>query len=298
MKVFIDGSNGTTGLRLYDRLKQRTDITLFTLSEELRKDDDARKEALFDSDIAFLCLPDDAARQAVMMAENSKVRIIDASTAHRTDSRFCYGFPELSKAHEEAIGNGNRIAVPGCHASGYIALMYPLIACGLIPADYPAFCYSLTGYSGGGKAMIREYESENRSGELDSPRLYALTQQHKHLKEMAYVTKSAPPIFSPCVGDFYCGMLVSVPLFPKFLTMSVKLSDIKHIYEEAYGGKPYMKITDCDGMITANALAGSDIMEIIVTGNDERMVLNARYDNLGKGASGAAIQCMDIMIKG
>ena len=296
-KVFIDGKAGTTGLRIYDRLLERKDIVLMTLPEEKRKDPAFRSEMINSSDISFLCLPDAAARESVSLAKSDSVRIIDTSTAHRTEPGWAYGFPELSYEHREKIKNGSRIAVPGCHASGFIVSVYPLVKSGVIDKDYPLSCFSLTGYSGGGKKMIAEYEGENRDILLSSPRQYGIGQTHKHLPEMIAVTGlKNKPIFSPVVADFYSGMAVTVPLFADMINGSA--DDIKKIYKEKYTGPivSYAENADENGFIAANKLAGKDSMEISVAGNDERILLISRYDNLGKGASGAAIECMNIVL--
>ncbi|MBQ8308483.1 MAG: N-acetyl-gamma-glutamyl-phosphate reductase [Clostridia bacterium] len=296
-KVFIDGSAGTTGLRIYERLEARQDIELIRLSEENRKDAQARKQALNAADVAFLCLPDDAAREAVAMVENPLVTVIDASTAHRTLPEWAYGFPELSGAFEDKILSSKRIAVPGCHASGFIALVYPLIEAGLLDKETLLTCHSITGYSGGGKKMIAEYESEERNILLGAPRQYGLTQQHKHLKEMKGVCSlENAPAFSPIVSDFYSGMVVTVPLFAKQLKGNV--ADIKKLYAEKYNGEivQYKESVDENGFLSGAALSGKDGMQITVAGNDERILLFAAYDNLGKGASGAAIECMNLAI--
>ncbi len=296
-KVFIDGSVGTTGLRIAERLASRKDLELIKLPEEKRKDIAARKEALNGADIAFLCLPDDAAREAVSLIENDNTVVIDASTAHRTLPDWAYGFPELSKGHEEKIKSSKRIAVPGCHASGFIALVYPLIEKGILPKESLLCCHSLTGYSGGGKKMIAEYEGEERSGLLDAPRQYGITQQHKHLKEMQAITGVATaPAFSPIVADFYSGMEVTVPLFASQIKGSIE--DIKRVYKEKYQSDivRYEESLDENGFISAAALSHKDGMRIGVIGNEERILLVALYDNLGKGASGAAIECMNIAL--
>ena len=296
-KVFIDGSVGTTGLRIYERLANRSDLTLLTLPDDKRKDPIARKEMLNSVDVAFLCLPDDAAREAVAMLENPSVTVIDASTAHRTQDDWAYGFPELGKAFEEKLLNAKRIAVPGCHASGFIALVYPLVANGLLSQDELLSAHSITGYSGGGKKMIAEYESENRCKLLDAPRQYGIAQGHKHLPEMVKITgiKNAP-VFSPIVADFYSGMEVSVPLHSK--QVNGEIDDIKGVYKALYNGDivKYAENADESGFLSAVALGGKDSMQIEVHGNDERILLTARYDNLGKGASGAAIECMNLVI--
>ncbi len=298
-KVFIDGKAGTTGLRIYERLEKRDDITLITLSEEDRKNYDKRKEAINSADIVFLCLPDPAAIEAVGMIENDNVKIIDTSTAHRTLDGWCYGFPELSKERYEELKTAKRVAVPGCHASGFIALVSPLIKNGIIPASTRISCHSLTGYSGGGKKMIAEYEDENRSPLFDAPRQYGLTQEHKHLKEMKAITGlDSYPIFSPIVSDFYSGMEMTVPLFKEDLCEGKTVEDIKALYASLYNNEivSYKENIDEGGLMSANKLSFNDSMEITVCGNDDRILLIARYDNLGKGASGAALECMNIML--
>ena len=295
--VFIDGKEGTTGLQIFDRLAKRQDIRIVTLPEEKRKDAAARREKINAADVVFLCLPDAAARESVSLCENEKVKIIDASTAHRTDPAWAYGFPELSAAHREKIAHSNRIAVPGCHASGFIALVYPLIAGGIAAPDYPFVCHSVTGYSGGGKKMIAEYEAEGRSPLLDSPRQYALAQMHKHLPEMQAVCGlDYAPAFSPIVSDYYCGMCVTVPLFSRLLRKKMTVNELKSYFAEYYASHNFVKVTDADPYMAANALAGSNEMHISVAGNDERPLLLALFDNLGKGASGAAVQCMNIAL--
>ncbi len=293
-KVFIDGSVGTTGLRIAERLAGRKDVELLTLPEEQRKDVAARKQMLNAADIAFLCLPDDAARESVSLVDNPDTVIIDASTAHRTLPDWAYGFPELSASHESKLLASKRIAVPGCHASGFIALVYPLIEAGILAKDALLACHSITGYSGGGKKMIAEYEGEERSALLDAPRQYGLTQQHKHLKEMQAITGlETPPIFCPIVSDFYSGMEVSVPLFASQIKGSVE--DIKRVYREKYRGNivRYEEELGADGFLSGAQLSGKDSMRVCVKGNEERILLVALYDNLGKGASGAAIECMN-----
>ncbi len=295
-KVFIDGSAGTTGLRIADRLAQRQDISLITLPETLRKDANARKEALSGADIAFLCLPDAAAIEAVALAGDSAVKIIDTSTAHRTNPAWAYGFPEL-KGQREKIQNASRIANPGCHASGFVALVAPLVQEGLLAPDAALTCFSLTGYSGGGKQMIAEYEAPERSPLLKGPRQYALTQQHKHLKEMvALCGLEVPPIFCPIVADFYSGMEVTVPLFAKDLRGTAE--EVRSLYQAYYrqGLVQFSPDPDSDGMLSAAAFSGRDNMQITVQGNPDRLLLTARFDNLGKGASGAAIQNMNLLL--
>ncbi len=295
-KVFIDGSVGTTGLRIADRLSARSDLTLLTIPEEKRKDINARKQALNEADIAFLCLPDDAAREAVSLIDNPNTVVIDASTAHRTLPDWAYGFAQLSNGHREKILSSKRIAVPGCHASGFIALVYPLIEAGVLCKDALLTCHSITGYSGGGKKMIAQYEGEEDSL-LTAPRQYGLTQQHKHLKEMQAITGTqTPPIFCPIVSDFYSGMTVTVPLFRSQLSCGVE--EIKKIYAEKYVGEivKYVEKIDDEGFISGAKLSGKDGMQISVCGNEDRILLIAAYDNLGKGASGAAVECMNMVL--
>ena len=296
-KIFIDGSAGTTGLRIYERLESRSDIELIRLSEKLRKDINARKAALNSADIAFLCLPDAAAVEAVSLAENGNTVIIDTSTAHRTNPDWAYGFPELSAEREQKIAVSKRIAVPGCHASGFISLVFPLVEAGILTEDALLTCFSVTGYSGGGKKMIAEYESENRDPLLSAPRQYGIAQAHKHLPEMTAVCGlENQPIFSPVVADFYSGMTVTVPLFKAQINGTAE--DIKKIYKEKYNSSVvrYKEDFDESGFVSANRLSGKDSMEISASGNEERILLISRYDNLGKGASGAAVECMNIVM--
>lgn len=297
-KVFIDGRQGTTGLRIFERIN-RDDVELIVLSEEDRKNPEKRKWALNNADIAFLCLPDDASREAVSMLENENVVVIDTSTAHRTNPDWAYGFSELSPEFEKKISSSKRIAVPGCHASGFIALVYPLIKNGFISNETALTCFSLTGYSGGGKKMIGEYEDENRNDLLNAPRQYGISQNHKHLKEMVEITGlKTRPIFCPIVAPFYSGMEVTVPLFKKDLIGGKTIDDVKNLYKSCYSGVfvKYNDSLDENGFISSNAFSGKDSMEIGVFGNEERMILVARYDNLGKGASGAAIECLNIVL--
>ena len=300
-RVFIDGKAGTTGLRIYERLGERPDIDLISLSEEERKCPEARRDALASADIAFLCLPDDAARESVALAEGLAVRILDTSTAHRTSPGWAYGFPELSTEHRQAVRKGNRVAVPGCHASGFIALAYPLVQAGLLDAEACVCSFSLTGYSGGGKKMIAQYEAQERPSLLDAPRSYGLTQQHKHLPEMMAISglKTAP-VFVPVVADYYAGMQVVLMLHTAQLKKHVGIAELEEVYRAAYQHPHSMVqvggITDADGFSAANAMMGLDTMQVGVVGNEERILCIARFDNLGKGASGAAIQCMNEML--
>ena len=301
-KVFIDGSEGTTGLRIHERLDNRDDIELLTIAPELRKYPAERSRLINSSDITFLCLPDSAAREAVALVTNPNVRIIDASTAHRTEAGWAYGFPELSAKHREAIRTGKRIANPGCHASGFISLVYPLIAGGILPADYPVASFSLTGYSGGGKKMIAQYEASDRDAELDAPREYGLSQQHKHLKEMRLITGlSRAPLFTPIVSDYYSGMVVNVPLYTDLLNTTQTPESLQAFFADYYANEPFVKVmplgseSEMSGFLSGNHLSGYDGMQIYITGNENRIQLSSVFDNLGKGASGAAIQCFNIM---
>ncbi len=296
-KVFIDGSAGTTGLRIAERLENRKDITLIKLTEENRKDINARKQALNEADIAFLCLPDAASIEAVALTENTNTVLLDTSTAHRTNDDWAYGFPELSENHREKVINSKRIAVPGCHASGFIALIYPLVESGILPNDALLNCFSLTGYSGGGKGMIYEYESDERDSLLDAPRQYGIAQKHKHLPEMAKICGiENAPAFIPVVSDYYSGMEVTIPLFASQIKGTTE--DVKAVYEKKYNGPIVKYVEDFseNGFVSANKLSFNDGMEISVAGNDDRILLIARYDNLGKGASGAALQCMNLVL--
>ncbi|MBR5296060.1 MAG: N-acetyl-gamma-glutamyl-phosphate reductase [Clostridia bacterium] len=295
-KVFIDGSAGTTGLRIHERLAERKDLTVITLSDDKRKDPLCRKEALNEADVAFLCLPDAAAIESASFLENPNTAIIDTSTAHRTDPNWTYGFPEL-KGLREKIKVSKRIANPGCHASGFVALVAPLVEKGLMKEDVLLSCFSLTGFSGGGKKMIAEYESEDRSGLLDAPRLYALGQEHKHLPEMKKLCSlESKPIFCPIVAPFYSGMEVSVPVFASDLKCTK--DELSEFYSEYYndGLVKFVSEASEEGFMSAAAFSGRDDMQITVTGNDERILLVSRFDNLGKGASGAAIQNMNILL--
>lgn len=294
--VFIDGSAGTTGLKIFDRLKERKDINLITLSEQLRKDVNARKDAINSADVVFLCLPDSAAIESVSLVENKKVKIIDTSTAHRTNPIWQYGFAELD-GNREKIAVSNKIANPGCHASGFIALVNPLINAGVIEKNINLTCFSITGYSGGGKKMIAEYESDDMPLLYQAPRQYGLTQSHKHLPEMQkYCKLNELPIFCPIVSNYDCGMEVTVPLFKKDVKCNIE--QIKQIYKDLYKTDvvKYVDENNENGFLSANSMKGKDSMEISVFGNDDRILLVSRFDNLGKGASGAAIQNMNILL--
>lgn len=302
-KIFIDGSEGTTGLRIYERFEGRDDVELLKISSELRKDVNERKRLINESDITFLCLPDAAARESVSLVENDHVRIIDTSTAHRTEEGWAYGFAELSGAHRDAIRDGKRIAVPGCYATGFISLVYPMITRGILPADYPVSAFGLSGYSGAGKKVIAAYEAEERPADFDAPREYALTQQHKHLKEMKKITGlTKEPLFSPIICDYYSGMVMSVPLYTEMLNGNQTVETVHKMFTDFYEGEKFIKVMPLDAeagegnMLAGNACSGWDGLRIFVTGNEERIVISSQFDNLGKGASGAAIQCLNVML--
>ena len=297
-KVFIDGKAGTTGLRIAERLSQRDDVEIISLSDDLRKDADARKKIINEADFVFLCLPDAAAIEAADMVENDNTVVIDASTAHRTNPDWAYGFPELGAEFNDKIVESKRIAVPGCHASGFIALVYPLVKNGIISKDALLCAHSITGYSGGGKGMIAEYEDEERCHLLDAPRQYGVAQKHKHLPEMVKITGlNNAPAFCPIVSDFYSGMEVTVPIFKSQL-LKGGIEEIKNIYRELYNTPiiSFNEGADEGGFLSANKMNGKDSMSIEVYGNEDRILLVARYDNLGKGASGAAVECLNIKL--
>lgn len=299
-KVYIDGQSGTTGLQIYDRIGQREDLELLRIPEELRHDPDERKKYLNSADIVFLCLPDEGAREAVSFIDNPNVRVIDASTAHRTNPDWTYGYPELSKAQREAIRTSKRVANPGCHATGFISTTAPLVAMGVLPKDYPMSCYSLTGYSGGGKKMIAEYEAEGRSELLDAPGIYGLNLQHKHLPEMQTVTGFAyPPVFMPVVDDYYKGMATTIMLQNRLLPGQPSAEEICAKLADYYRDEHFVSVVpfgENDSKLYANKLAGTNRLEIVVCGHEEQTTVTAVFDNLGKGASGAAVQNMNIML--
>lgn len=303
VKIFIDGSEGTTGLRIHERFEEREDVELLPISSELRKDKEERKRLINSSDITFLCLPDAAAEESVSLVENDHVRIIDTSTAHRTMEGWAYGFPELSKEHREAIAAGNRIAVPGCYATGFISLVYPMVAEGLISADYPVSAFGISGYSGGGRKMIAAYEAEEREDALLAPREYALSQAHKHLKEMKKIPGlKREPLFSPIVADYYSGMVVSVPVYTELMNKGRTPQEVWKYLADFYAGSRFVRVMpfgaeeESANMLAGNAMSGRDSLRIYVTGNEDRVLLSSQFDNLGKGASGAAIQCLNIAL--
>ena len=298
IKVFIDGRAGTTGLQIEGRMGLREDVEQIVLPEALKKDPAARKDAINAADFVFLCLPDAAAREAAAMVENSHTRIIDASTAHRTDPAWAYGFPELSDAHRRAIEQAQFVANPGCHATGFIALIYPLVQLGLLPPDYPLTVHSLTGYTGGGKKMIEQYETAERDPEYDSPRHYGLDLSHKHIPEMVKVCGlSRKPIFCPIVCDFPQGMLVTAPLHLELLP-GLSVEKLREAYADFYAGQKNIRVlpTPESGFLGSNNVVGTNRLHIFVSGNGAQAMVSAQFDNLGKGASGAAVQNLNIMM--
>lgn len=299
ISVFIDGKEGTTGLQIYDRLGKRADINILTLPEELRKDVNARREMLNSADVCFLCLPDAAAVEAVGLVTNPKTKIIDASTAHRTNPDWVYGFPELSLKRREEIKATKQLANPGCYATGFISLVAPLVKAGIVGSDYPFVCHAVSGYSGAGKKAIAQYESEGRDPALSSPREYALTMSHKHIPEMVKeCALTAKPIFNPYVCDYYCGMNVNVPIFTRLMSKKFTVDGLREYFKEYYVRQNFIKIVESDNIpqfLAANELAGTNYLKIYITGNEEQILLSSVFDNLGKGASGAAVQNMNIM---
>lgn len=299
-KVYIDGQSGTTGLQIYERIEARDDLELLRIAEDRRHDTGERARLINAADVVFLCLPDDAAREAVGLVENPDTRVIDASTAHRTAPGWTYGFPELSHEQREAIASSRRIANPGCHATGLISCTAPLVRMGVVPADYPLTCYSLTGYSGGGKRMIASYQAEGRPSSLDAPGIYGLDLAHKHLPEMQSICGlTYAPVFMPIVDDYYKGMATTIMLQNRLLPGAPSAADIREQLADYYAGEHFVSVRPYEpkpDTIYANALAGTNRLEIIVCGNDERTSVTALFDNLGKGASGAAVQNMNIAL--
>lgn len=304
VKVYIDGQEGTTGLKILERFEGRNDIEIIRISEEKRKDSAERARLINSADYVFLCLPDEASREAVSFVDNDHVRIIDASTAHRTNPDWAYGFPELSAEHREKITKSNRVAVPGCYASGFASIVYPLVNNGIIPADFPVFAYATSGYSGAGKKAIAVYEGKDKPFEFNSPRQYALSQQHKHLPEMKAVSGlEYTPMFNPIICDYFSGMVVSVPIQTRQLANAVTAEQVHAMYEKHYAGSKMVEVMPLMSMeeqksffLASNTLSGVNKLQVFVFGNDEQILLCARLDNLGKGASGAAVQCLNIMM--
>lgn len=304
VKVYIDGQEGTTGLKILERFEGRNDIELIRISEELRKDPAERARLINMSDYTFLCLPDAASKEAVSFVNNDHVRIIDASTAHRTNPDWAYGFPELSSELREKIKNSNRVAVPGCYASGFNSIVYPLVNSGIIPDDYPVFAYATSGYSGAGKKAIAVYEGDDKPYEFNSPRQYALSQAHKHLPEMQKISGlKFTPMFNPIICDYFSGMVVSVPIQTRMLPKKTTAAEVHAMFAEHYKDAKMVKVMplmEADEQkaffLASNTLSGQNGMQIFVFGNDEQILLCSRLDNLGKGASGAAVQCLNIMM--
>ncbi len=302
IKVFIDGKEGTTGLKIFERFANRSDLEILEISEEKRKDPVEKAKMINASDYTFLCLPDAAAVESAQLCTNPNTVIIDASTAHRTNPAWAYGFPELDKSFREKIATSKRIANPGCYASGSIAILYPLVQSGILPKDYPVVIHAVSGYSGAGKKAIAQYEAEGRDSGLDTPRLYALTQQHKHLPEIKIISGlDFEPVFNPYVCDYYQGMTVTVGLHARLLSKEVTAKDVWEMFSKHYEGCRFVKVAGFMGegtlpeqFIPANTLANTNNMEIFVYGNDDRIMVTTRFDNLGKGASGAAVQCFNI----
>ncbi len=301
VKVFIDGGEGTTGLRINERFEKRDDIEILQIDPELRKDPGERKKLINASDYTFLCLPDAASREAVALCDDPDTVIIDASTAHRVDPGWAYGLPELSHEHFERIRTSKRIAVPGCYASGFIMMAYPLVHEGILGADYPFSVPAVSGYSGAGKKAIAMYESDDKTEDLFAPREYALAQMHKHLPEMKIITGlEKEPIFMPVVDDYYCGMIVNIPIHADLMKKKMSPAQLRDFYAGYYKGQTFIRVkeygaeSETKGFLSANDMASVDYANICVTGNDDRILVIAMFDNLGKGASGAAIECLNI----
>lgn len=299
-KIYIDGKEGTTGLQIYDRLAVRDDIELLLIDEDKRKDPAERKKLMDAADIVFLCLPDAAAIEAVGLIESPTTRVIDASTAHRTVPGWAYGFAELSQLHRKRIQTEKRVANPGCHATGFISSVYPLVTMGVLPRDYPLTCYSLTGYSGGGKKMIAQYESPDKGTALYSPRIYGLNLNHKHLPEMQAVCGlTRPPVFCPIVDNYYKGMATTISLHNDLLERGKSARAVWETLADHYKDQALVKVAPFgweESMIAANTMAGKDTLTLIVNGNETHTTVTALFDNLGKGASGAAVQNMNLML--
>jgi N-acetyl-gamma-glutamyl-phosphate reductase len=302
--VFVDGQHGTTGLKIYERLNGRKDIELIEIPEAKRKDPEAKKKIINEADIVFLCLPDDAARESVSLIKNNSVNVIDGSTAHRVAEGWVYGLPELKKEQRNLIKQSKRVTVPGCHATGFVLMLYPLLVKGIIGADYPVTCHTVAGYSGGGKALIAQYEGENVPDDIKNPRPYSLALNHKHIPEMTKIVGlTHPPIFAPTVVNVYNGEIISIPLIPAYFKKQLSAEDIRSVLAEYYAGEQFIKVMPYpaddylkNGFLTFTDCNDTNNLEIFVFGNKERVLLSARYDNLGKGASGAAIQNMNIIL--
>jgi N-acetyl-gamma-glutamyl-phosphate reductase len=302
--VFIDGQHGTTGLKIRERLNIRQDIELIEIPEEHRKDPQAKEKLLNEADIVFLCLPDDAARQSVSLIKNKAVCVIDGSTAHRVAEGWVYGLPELNKEQRSLIKNSQRITVPGCHATGFVAMLYPLVALGIVDRDYPVTCHTTAGYSGGGNAMIADYQGENVLDYIKNPRPYSLALNHKHVPEMTKITGLAhPPLFAPTVVNVYNGEIISIPLIVRHLKQKLAAADIRKVLADYYAGERFIKVMPYpaddhlkNGFMTFADCNDTNNLDIFVFGNADMILLSARFDNLGKGASGAAVQNMNIKL--
>lgn len=298
-KIFVDGQEGTTGLQIHEYLARRTDVTVLKIDSALRKDPAERKRLINESDVTFLCLPDGAAKESASLVENPDTCIIDTSTAHRVNPAWTYGMPELTKGQRQNIRESKRIANPGCHATGFIVTLKPLIASGLLPADTRIAASSITGYSGGGKKMIEDYEGPKR---CSSPKPYALPLAHKHLPEMsAYTGLTVTPIFQPIVGSFYKGMAVTTYLDPKQFTRKASPDDVQKLLADYYAGERFVRVAPIDlerntdgGFFNVEGSNDTNYVDLFVFGSEDRMVLMSRLDNLGKGASGAAVQAMNV----
>jgi N-acetyl-gamma-glutamyl-phosphate reductase len=302
--VFVDGQHGTTGLQIHQRLRGRNDIEVIEIPEDKRKDPAARKKLLNEADIVFLCLPDEAARESVGMIANDNVRVIDGSTAHRVKEGWVYGLPELRKGQRALIQKSSRVSVPGCHATGFILMLYPLVSQGIVAPDYPVTCQAVSGYSGGGRAMIADYENPNAPDYIKDPRPYSLALNHKHVPEMTKIAGLArPPVFSPTVANVYNGEIISIPLVASYLKKPLTAAEMREVLAEYYAGERFVKVMPYpaddslkSGFMTFTDCNGTNNLEIFVFGSAESILLAARYDNLGKGASGAAVQNMNIML--
>lgn len=304
-KIFVDGQEGTTGLQIHEYLAKRPDLEILKIDSDKRRDMQERKRLLNEADVVFLCLPDEAAIESVSLIENNKTRVIDASTAHRTAENWSYGFPELSLEHREAIKASKRVSNPGCHATGFIAAIYPLVKEGILPKDYPLTCTSLTGYSGAGKKAIEKYEDPNYTEEnTKCPRHYALSLSHKHLPEMQKLTGiSYPPAFAPVISNFFKGMTVSIPLHTRLLTKKFSAKDIHEFLSSYYENENFIRVMPFNedsnlefGCLDSEGCNDTNRLDIFVCGHEDQVILISRLDNLGKGASGAAIQNMNIML--
>ncbi len=302
--VFIDGQHGTTGLKIRERLSGRKDIEIIEIPEEKRKDPAAKSKILNEADIVFLCLPDDAARESVSLIENDSVCVVDGSTAHRVCEGWVYGLPELNKEQRNLIKTSKRITVPGCHATGFVILLYPLVAKGIVGPEYPVTSHAVVGYSGGGKSMIADYEKGKAPDYIRNPRLYALELNHKHLPEMTKIVGLVqPPVFSPTLFNIYRGEVISIPLVSAHLKKVISAADIRALLADYYAGEQFINVMPYppddylkDGFMTFDDCNGTNNLDIFVFGGEERIMLTARFDNLGKGASGAAVQNMNIVL--